>query len=306
MASYARTVKEELARIFDEDEECQRAELLALIKVGAVLKGGRLEFSTSSSAIARKVITLLKKFYPDVKREIAITVTSPVKNKRCLRRTRYKVRIFFSRYADDLNSQKFVEDDFAKVSYLRGAFLAGGTVNRPEKEYYLEISSLSESAALFVKEIWQYLEFNPTFRQRKEFFVDYICEGDAVEEFIGMVGAEESVEHFGVIRNLKEVRANVNRLVNVETFNLNRAIDAAKRQLEDIRIIQENNVALNKDLKLAIKARLTFPECNVRELAEKLYITKQGLNYRFAKIHEIAMKTERQNKLKKELGIKKI
>jgi hypothetical protein len=303
MASYARTVKEELARIFDEEDECQRAELLALIKVGAVSKDGRLDFSTSSPAIARKIITLLKKFYPDVKREIAITVTSPIKNKRSLRRTRYTVRIFFSRYADDLNSFELVEDDFAKVAYLRGAFLAGGTVNKPEKEYYLEISSLSEDAALFVKDIWQYLEFNPTFRKRKEFFVDYICEGDAVEDFIGMVGAAESVEHFGSVRNLKEVRANVNRLVNVETFNLNRAIDAANRQLADIKILQENNVVLNKDLKLAMKARLTFPECNVGELAEKLYLTKQGLNYRFAKIHEIALKTQRQIKLKEELGI---
>lgn len=303
MPSYARTVKEELARIFDEEDECQRAELLALIKVGAVSKDGRLDFSTSNAAIARKVITLLKKFYPDVKREIAITVTSPIKNKRSLRRTRYTVRIFFSRYAEDLNSLELVEDDFAKVAYLRGAFLAGGTVNKPEKEYYLEISSLSEDAALFVKDIWQYLEFNPTFRKRKEFFVDYICEGDAVEDFIGMVGAAESVEHFGSVRNLKEVRANVNRLVNVETFNLNRAIDAANRQLADIKILQENNVVLNKDLKLAMKARLTFPECNIGELAEKLYLTKQGLNYRFAKIHEIALKTQRQIKLKEELGI---
>lgn len=305
MPSYARTVKEELARIFDEDEDRQRAELLALIKVGAVSRDGRLDFTTSSAAIARKVITLLKKVYPDVKREVAITITTPIKNKRCLRRTRYTVRIFFSRYAEDLNSLELVEDDFAKVSYLRGAFLAGGTVNRPEKEYYLEIFSLSESAALFVREIWKYLEFNPTFRKRKELFVNYVCEGDAVEDFIGMIGAEESAEHFCTVRNLKEVRANVNRLVNVETFNLNRAIEAAKRQLADIRILHENNVPLNKDLKLAIKARLTFPECTVGELAEKLYLTKQGLNYRFSKIHELALKTQRQIELKEKCGIMK-
>jgi DNA-binding protein WhiA len=304
MASYSRNVKEELARVFDDDEELLRAELIAMLKVRAVPNNGRLDFTTSNAATARKVITLLKKVYPDVKKEVAITVTTPIKNKRCLMQRRYTVRIFFARYADELNSPKIVEDDFAKVSYLRGAFLAGGTVNKPEKKYYLEIASMSEDAALFVKEIWEYLEFNPTFRKRKEFFVNYICEGDAVEEFIGMIGAEESVEHFGVVRNLKEVRANVNRMVNADTFNLNRAIEAAKRQLEDIRIIQENNVKLNASLRLAIKARLTFPECSVSELAEKLYITKQGLNYRFTKIHEIALKTERQNKLKEELGIK--
>ena len=304
MASFSRTLKEELSKIFEDEEELLRAELIGLLSVGAVPNNGRIDFSTYNAAIARKVIMLLKKLYPDVQREIAAVVSTPIKNKRYMRRTRYTVRIFFSRHAEDLNSPEIVEDDFAKVAYLRGAFLAGGTVNKPEKQYYLEIASLSESAIIFVKEIWEYLEFNPRFRKRREFFADYICEGDAVEEFIGMIGAEDSVEHFGVVRNLKEVRANVNRLVNMETFNLNRSIEAARQQLEDIRILQENNVKLNKDLKLAVKARLTFPECTVRELAEKLFITKQGLNYRYKKLHEMAEKTLRQIKLKEEFGIK--
>ena len=303
MASYARTVKEELAKIFDDEEKRRRAELIAMLKIGAVENNGRIDFTTSNIFIAEKVIALLKKVYPDVKREIATTISTPIKNTRLMLRTRYTVRIFFAKYFEELNLPEIVEDDFAKVSYLRGAFLAGGSVNKPEKKYYLEISSLSESAVRFVQEIWEYLEFNPVLRKRKDCFVSYISEGDAVEEFIGMIGAEESVEHFGVVRNLKEVRANVNRMVNVETSNLSRAIDAAQRQIADIRILQENNVKLNKDLRLAIKARLTFPECSVAELAEKLFLTKQGLNYRFSKIHELAVKTEHQIQVKQELGI---
>ena len=304
MPSYARTLKEELARIFDDAEELLRAELSGLLSVGAVFNDGRLDFTTYNAPTARKVITLLKKVYPDVKREIAAVVSAPIKNRRYVRRTRYTVRIFFSRHIEDLNSPEIVADDFAKVSFLRGAFLAGGTVNKPEKKYQLEISSLSETSALFVKEVWEYFEFNPSFRKRQEFFSSYICEGDAVEEFIAMIGAEKAVERFQIARNFKEIRANVNRLVNMETFNLNRAIEAAKRQLEDIKILQENNVKLSKDLKLAVKARLTFPEYTVGELAEKLFITKQGLNYRFKRLHEIAEKTLRQINLKENLGIK--
>ena len=299
MASYSRNVKAELARLFDDEENCLHAELIALLKVGAISKNGRLDFTTYNAATARKVITLLKKIYPDVKREIATSISKPVKNKKYLRRTRYTVRIFFARYENELNSPEIAADDFEKVSYMRGAFLAGGSVNKPEKKYYLEIASLSESAALFVKEIWENLEFNPRFRRRKEFFVNYISEGDAIEEFLGMIGAEESVERFQIARNFKEIRANVNRLVNSETFNLSRAIDAAQRQLADIKILQENNVKLNADLRLAIKARLTFPECSIAELAERLFLTKQGLSYRFTKIHEIALQ-----QLKKEPEIK--
>ena len=302
MASYSRDVKNELSRVFDDEDEYLRAELSALLNVGGNFVDGRIDFSTPNAAVARKVINLLKKVYPNAKKEF-----SAVRKKVLMQTTRYFVRIFLTGDTEeifkDLNSSEIVPDDFAKVSYLRGAFLACGTVNRPEKKYYLDISVLSESAAMFINQIWRQLEFNPTYCVRKEFFVNYISEGDAVEEFLGMIGVEESLERFQIARNLKEVRANVNRLVNVETANLNRAIEAAQRQLADIYYLQENKVKVNKDLKLAMKARLTYPECSVSELAEKLFMTKQGLNYRFNKIHELAEKDKRQIELKKRLGI---
>ena len=301
--SYARTVKEELARIFDEDEEYLRAEFAALLKVGGNFLDGRIDFSSSNAAVARKFINMLKKLYPNAKREIA-AVRTPDEYRKTAKITRYVVRIFFKDSVEELENPEILIDDFAKVSYLRGAFLAGGTVTKPEKRYYLEISALSESAANFILQILRDLEFNPTFYKRRDVFVNYICEGDAVEDFLGMVGAEDSLEHFGVVRNLKEVRANVNRLVNIETSNLNRAVEASQRQLADIRYLFENHVKVNQDLKKVMKLRLKYPECSLAELAEKLFITKQGLNYRFKKIHELALKTERQIELKKKLGVK--
>ena len=118
--------------------------------------------------------------------------------------------------------------------------------------------------------------------------MNYICEGDALEEFLEMVGAEEAVERFQIARNLKEIRANVNRLVNVETANLNKAISTAQRQISDIKILFENNVDVSDEFRLTMQTRLDFPECNVGELAEKLFVTRQALNYRFKKIHALA------------------
>ena len=287
MPSYSRTVKDELARIFDDDEECLRAELAAMLKVGAILNEGRLDFSTVSAAVARKLITLLKKFYPNAKKEVSI-----VRKKPPARKIKYFVRIFLTggleKFFEETVSPEIVPDDFTKVAYLRGAFMACGTVNKPEAQYYLDISTLSESAAIFINKIFTDLEFNATFCLRKEFFVNYICEGDAIEEFLGMLGAEETLERFLVARNLKEVRANVNRMVNCETSNLNKAINAAQQQISDIKILIENKIELNEDFKLTMETRLQFPECTVGELSEKLFITRQALNYRFKKIHNLA------------------
>ena len=287
MPSYARTVKDELARIFDEEENCLRAELAAMLKVGTIFTEGRIEFSTVSGAVARKLIKLLNKFFPNAKREVAT-----VRNKSTARSIRYFVRIFLAgdmeKFFNAAADWKILPDDFTKVAYLRGAFMAGGTVNKPEAQYYLEIASMSASAAIFVNQIWADLEFNPSMHVRKEFFVNYICEGDAVEEFLGMVGAEEAVERFQIARNLKEVRANVNRLVNVETANLNKAIESSRRQIADINILLQNNVQVSKDYKVAMDARLEFPEDTIHELAAKLFISRQGLCYRFKKIHELA------------------
>lgn len=287
MPSYAQTVKDELARIFDEDENCLRAELAAMLKVGTVLNEGRLEFSTLNAAVARKVIKLLNKFYPAAKREVAT-----IRTKGIAKRLRYFVRIFLTGVVDEFfqkaDSPEIVPDDFARVAYLRGAFMATGTINKPESSYYLEIIFSSESAANFVRQILKDLDFRPSKSLRKNILGLYICEGDAIEDFLGMVGADETLERFQIVRNLKEVRANVNRLVNVETANLNKMIDAAQRQIADIKILLKHNVKLKEDFQQTLEMRLQFPEYSVGELAEKLFVTRQALNYRFKIMHKLA------------------
>ena len=301
MPSYSRTVKDELSRLFDDEESCLRAELAAMLKVGAIFSAGRMEFSTVNAAVARKLIKLLNKFFPAAKRDVATARHNSFAN-----RIRYFIRIFLTgvteKFFAEIDSMEIVPDDFTKVAYLRGAFLAGGTVNKPEKQYYLDISTLSESAALFVNQIWADLEFNPTFCVRKEFFVNYICEGDAVEEFLDLLGAAESVERFQIARNLKDVRVNVNRLVNCETSNLNRTVDAAQRQLADIRYLLENKIDVDENFKVAMDIRLKFPELTVGELAVKISTTRQTLNYRFKKIHELTVKLQENPNAENNLG----
>ncbi|MBO4779098.1 MAG: DNA-binding protein WhiA [Selenomonadaceae bacterium] len=288
MPSYAQEVKNELARKFDKSRECQRTELVALLKVGAREIDGRIEFSNSNAAVARKVITLAKKFFPAVKPEVAA-----VRKKTLMKDLRYVVRFIaideVKTFFDPPELDELLKRTRFKVAYLRGAFLARGMVNRPEAEYFLPIVK-TKAEALFLQKLMINLDFNAGFRQRRKEFLAYLRGGDDVCDFLGMIGANNAVERFEVARNIKEVRMQVNRVVNMETAALNRSIDAAQRQLSDIKILLGKKVPVNHKLREAMKMRLENPTSTVGELAEKLSITREGLMYRFNMIHSLAEK----------------
>ena len=288
MPSFAQDVKSELAHKFDRERACLRAEMVALLRGGAKKIDGRIEFASSNAAAARKVITLAKKFFPAVKPEVAA-----VRRKTLQKDLRYVVR--FLAVVDVMNLFEPPDIDALttrtrfKVAYLRGAFLARGMVNRPETQYLMQIAT-NKAEALFLQNLLTRLDFNAGFRQRKNEFLAYLRGGDDVCDFLGMVGAENAVERFEVARNLKEVRMQVNRVVNMETASLNRSVDVAQRQLADIKILRDKKVPVNHKMREAMTLRLENPTATVGELAEKISMTCAGLTYRFKVIHGLAEK----------------
>lgn len=289
MASYAQDVKNELAHKLDDDIDCRRAEFVALMKVGAKKIDDRLEFTSSNAAVVRRVILLGKNFFPHVKPEVAA-----VRRKKLLKNILYSVRFRAAgevqNFFDALDMNELLKRTRFKVAYLRGAFLAGGSVNRPEAQYFLQIVALTEAEANFIYRQMEKLEFIGGISRRKKKFVVWLREGDSVCDFLGMIGAAESVERFEVARNLKEVRGQVNRIVNVETAALNKSVDTAQRQLADIKILLDKKVPVNKKLREAMTVRLENPSGTMRELAEKIPMSAAGLLYRFKVIHRLAKK----------------
>ena len=289
MSSYAQDVKNELARVFGDEHESLIAEFAALITVGAKIVDGRLEFASSNAAVARKAITLAKKIFPAVKPEVAA-----VRRQKLRKELVYVVRIFLTgdvqNFLEQLDAPELLRRTRFKVAWLRGAFLAKGTVNRPEAQYLLQIVTRSLESAKFVRKQLAAVEFDAGLYQRGKLFVVWLREGDAICDFLGMVGAKEAVERFEVTRNLKEVRMQVNRLVNMDTSALNRAAEAANRQLADIKLLQAHNCPVNQKLRETMELRLNFPACTMGELAEKLSMSRAGLMYRFEKIHRLAKK----------------
>lgn len=289
--SYSQEVKNELARIFGADVDLLRAELAAMLAVNGSKVDGRMEFITSNAAVARKVVALIKKIFIDAKIEVAA-----VRRKVLQKTMKYAVRIFFTSQTENFLNDLFSENYFEKivnrpilgVAYLRGAFLANGSVNRPEKNYLLDISFLTKSAAEFTQKVFKIFGMYAGLYERRGFFVIYVKEGDSICDTLGIIGAEKAVERFEVARNLKEVRAMVNRIVNCETANLNRTIEAAQRQIADIRQIIAKKIKVADYLQRTMKFRLKYPDDSVAELAAKMGYTKPAVMHHFKLIRELA------------------
>ena len=134
------------------------------------------------------------------------------------------------------------------------------------------------------------MDFPVGFIDRKDDYVVYLKEGDAVMDFLAMIQADEAVEAFEVARNVKEVREQVNRLVNCETANLQKTVDAAGRQLEAIRRLQAADMIprLPKKLRQTAERRLAHPDASLAELADMLGVSKSGMNHRMRKLRELA------------------
>ncbi len=171
---------------------------------------------------------------------------------------------------------------------VRGAFMGSGSVNNPEKEYHLEINVSNQQNRDKLVNILQTLGICV-----KTFQLSiYIKEGEEISKFLALIGAGKAVMQFEDIRIQKEMRGKVNRLVNCETANLNKTINASIQQIAAIKKLQKTGKfqKLEENLKEIARLRLENPDMSLIELGKLLKepIGKSGVNYRLKKIMEIA------------------
>ena len=301
MPSFAYEVKSELANVVNFNRCCNIAQLNAMLKVGAEINGNRIDFSSTNAAVARKVLKIVKKVYPKAKTEVAV-----IRNKKFRTTNRYVIRIFENLKTaplfKEMINNKFPTESCCQGAYLRGLFLACGSVNKPESSYHLEIFTTSESIAKFIVKSMKRMDFPARYFQRKDKFVVYMKEFDMICDFLYLIKADNAVERFEVAQNVKEVRININRVINCETANLHRTINAAQKQIKDIRILYALGKPLDDNLKEVAEIRLQNPDASIPELAEKLYISASCFKHRMFKIHLMANPKERykyNNKMKR-------
>lgn len=305
--SFASEIKKELTAI-ETDKAEQIAELSALIRMNGVVSFSRhhytLDVQTENAAIARRIYTLIKENFTQV---IEILVRRKMKLK--------KNNVYIVRMKDNalsfLKELKIMEDTHQSVrtispeiikneatrrAYLRGAFLAGGSINNPEtSSYHLEIYNFHEEHNDSLSELLNTFGLKSRTLERKHGFIVYIKEAEKITEFLSLIGAHNALFKFEDVRIVRDMRNSVNRLVNCETANLNKTIGAAFRQIENIKLI-ESTVGLDQlpeKLQEIARLRKEHEDVSLKELGELVSngkISKSGVNHRLKKIDEFADK----------------
>lgn len=300
--SFSNDVKNELSRIETNDPCCDKAELLGLLRMsGAIIIRGSnvgIHFSTENAALARRVLQLLKSNY-QVQTEVVIT-----RSRRLKKNNRYQVRVIpapqVSKALTELQLLS-VESDLknpllnnhcCKRTFLRGAFLGGGSISRPSSDYHLEMVTGNEDFAHSIIKVMHSFSLKAKLTDRKNDFIGYLKDGESITKFLSVIGAHNSMMDFENVRIVKEMRNNVNRVVNCETANLNKVVKAAVRQINCIKYI-EQHLGLNQlpqALQDTARLRLEYPDASLNELVEYSGgIGKSGINHRLKKLQEMAV-----------------
>lgn len=303
--SFASETKKELTNL-DVKDCCSKAELSALIRMNGSLSFSNrkliLDIQTENAAIARRIYTLLKKKY-DVTVELLVRKKMRLKKNnvyivRLVERAKSileDLKILSEQFVFERNiSEELVKKRCCKRSYMRGAFLAGGSVNNPEtSSYHLEIFSLYKEHNDALCELLNQFQLNSKTLERKKGYITYLKEAEKITEFLSVVGAHNSLLRFEDVRIVRDMRNSVNRLVNCETANLNKTIGASLRQVENIQFIDEKIGldALPDKLQEIAKLRIDYQEVTLKELGEMVEsgkISKSGINHRLRKLDQIA------------------
>ncbi|KRM82287.1 hypothetical protein FC35_GL001413 [Limosilactobacillus coleohominis DSM 14060] len=304
--SYASQVKKELTGLTVHKDNAQ-AELMALIRMNGSLGIANqqmvLSVQTESPAIARRIYSLLKDFY-NVESEIVVRRKMKLKkNNTYVVRLRYHVKELLTELGilDGFHIMERVpvqllKNDLMIQSYLRGAFLAGGSVNNPEtSRYHLEIYSLYEEHNEMIAEMINHFQLNARTTARRSGYIVYLKEAEKIADFLQLIGATNSMLEFENIRIVRDMRNSVNRLVNCENANMDKVANAANKQVANIQFIDQH-VGLNnipEKLREIAMTRLAHPEVSLKELGELVPggpISKSGVNHRLRKLNAYADK----------------
>ncbi len=179
-----------------------------------------------------------------------------------------------------------------KKAIIRGAFLGSGSISNPENSYHLEIVFGNNFNLEVMKKIFESLDISVKELIKRNRYSLYIKDGEEISKLLALIGANKAVMLFEDIRIKKEMRGKVNRIVNCETANLNKTINAAIEQIEAINKLKENGKfnKLDDNLKELASLRIEYPNMSLIELGKKLKnpVGKSGVNYRLKKIMEIA------------------
>ncbi len=331
--SFSTKVKEEIGRHLSRSRHCRIAELLALVlATGEVsFRDGTVELhlKPENELISKKLCLLIDVLFErQIQYELSdkcIIITNQDMVDRILQTIKLYDYVDFleedwldedelmaieddtvtyvSSHGISLQNCQFpkqvIQKDCCKKAFLRGIFLATGSVSDPSKAYHFEIVVRNKDMAASVQEVMQSFLLDAKVVKRKKYYIVYLKEGAMIVDMLKIMEASVNLMDMENVLILKEMRNDINRRVNCETANIKKTVNAARRQIDDILYIEKKKGLkyLSDSLRQIAELRLEEPDANLVELGEMLNppVSKSGVNHRLRKISEIANRLREEN-----------
>ncbi len=304
--SFTTTIKEEISRIPNTRSE-SIAELSGFLRNNGTCTDSSIDLITENATVAKRIYQLMKDLY-DVTCEIESRKNMNFsKNNLYLIMIDEKVDFILKDLSIVDENGIFLETPSSYIldsedeirAYLRGVFLAKGSINDPKTaRYHMELLIDEKKEAEFLSQLLNDFDLNSRVLSRDKGYMVYIKEAEKIGDFLRILNANQAVLYYEDIRIYRDHKNMTNRLNNCEQANIDKIIETATKQIEDIEYLKENLALelLDDKTKEAIDYRLKYPEASLLELSEIISyetgkpITKSGLNHRFRKIRELASK----------------
>lgn len=302
MASFTTRIKDEITKI--ETEKCESlAEVCSYIYFNGNITPNLITLYIENNSVARRMFNLIKRLYGiDIKLTIREQKRFNVKTIYILEMSK-KVDEIRKDIEDSLNHiSEYSEPE--KASFLKGAFLASGSINDPSKsKYHLEILVTFENDAELVTKLLEDLNFSAKMLKRDKGYMVYLKQAEEISDFIKLLGAINALFYYEDIRIYRDHKNMVNRLNNCEIANEVKSLKTCNEQIANINYLKEHDLLslLDEKNNLVIEYRLKYPETTLSELAEiismetDVKITKSGINHHFRKIRDLVEKNKDVN-----------
>jgi cell division protein WhiA len=307
--TFTTKIKEEITRT--EVNELEDLPILSsFVRFNGNIKNNQIVLTMENAAIARYIDKLIKKIF-------MINPQIVIRNQR-----RFRIKSIYLlvinhdikeilkklNIIDDkqliLPDPYFLSDDEAKVAYLKGLFLASGSITNPQTSgYHFEYVVTTKKEAEYINSLMHSLNFTSKILKRAHKYIIYLKQSEMISDLLKLFNATESMFFFEDIRIYRDHKNMVNRLNNVDLANQAKTIATAQKELQDIRYLEEHDLIslLDERVQEVIKYRIKYPETSFQELAQIVSsetnrsITKSGINHYFRKIKDLVNK--HQNKM---------
>jgi hypothetical protein len=283
--SFSSDIKEKLSRTELQCLNCASAELAGIFRLSGKISEDKIKFTTENQSVANRIIQDLKEGFG---------LEYCAQHKENSRTCQFLIDDVFAieNITERIMSPDIMPFSCCRASYVRGAFLGSGSVSNPEKSYHLEFDSKNQDEAKFLQAILKNEGFPSKVTYRKGYYIVYIKECEVIADILGYIGAGNSALEMFTIQIEKEMRNSVNRMVNCENANADKAARASGKHLVAIRKIQKLKKfdQMPEVLQEIARLRIEFPEDSLKELGEKTNppIGKSGVNHRLNRILEFA------------------